>query len=266
MELHSDLYPEDRIVLCRNPLQAQKSKRQREELLIKTERALDKIVVATKREQRRLKCKGKIGVRVGRVIGKYKVRKFFTLAIEQEHFAYERNEAALGKAEQLDGFYAIRSSLKQKPEPTTVVVDYKRLSTVEQAFRTMKTISLRVRPIHHRKKDRVIAHVFLCMLAYYVEYHLRRKLAPILFALPAGKAAQRKNAVAKLQAKKKARTKRNHEAEKVMSFAEVMEELSGLCRLVVVPKISTDTSNEVVMMETISPTQQRVFKLLGFKP
>lgn len=272
MEIHSDLYPADRLVLCRNPLQAEKSKRQREELLIKTEKALDKIVKATQREQRRLKCKGKIGVRVGRVIGKYKVRKFFTLEIEEEHFAYKRDEAAIAKAERLDGLYAIRSSLKQKPEAAELVANYKRLSTVEQAFRTIKTISLRVRPIHHRKKNRVIAHVFLCMLAYYVEYHLRRKLAPILFAEddPVGKAAQRKNAVEPAkpspQAKKKARTKRNNEGEKVMSFAEVMDELSALCRLVVVPKISTDTSNEVVMMETISPTQQRVFKLLGFKP
>ena len=272
MEIHSDLYPADRLVLCRNPLQAEKSKRQREELLIKTEKALDKIVEATQREQRRLKCKGKIGVRVGRVIGKYKVRKFFTLEIEEEHFAYKRDEAAIAKAERLDGLYAIRSSLKQKPEAAELVANYKRLSTVEQAFRTIKTISLRVRPIHHRKKNRVIAHVFLCMLAYYVEYHLRRKLAPILFAEddPAGKAAQRKNAVEPAkpspQAKKKARTKRNNEGEKVMSFAEVMDELSALCRLVVVPKISTDTSDEVVMMEAISPTQQRVFKLLGFKP
>ena len=178
----------------------------------------------------------------------------------------------LRRQKRLDGLYAIRSSLKQKPEATELVANYKRLSTVEQAFRTMKTISLRVRPIHHRKKNRVIAHVFLCMLAYYVEYHLRRKLAPILFAEddPAGKAAQRKNAVEPAkpspQAKKKARTKRNNEGEKVMSFAEVMDELSALCRLVVVPKISTDTSDEVVMMEAISPTQQRVFKLLGFKP
>ena len=272
MELHSDLYPSDRLVLCRNPLQAEKSRRQREALLLKTENALDKIVAATKREQRRLKCKGTIGVRVGKVIGKYKVGKFFTLEIEEEHFAYERNQAGITKAERLDGLYAIRSSLKQEPEAAVLVADYKRLSAVEQAFRTLKTISLRVRPIHHRKKNRVIAHVFLCMLAYYVEYHLRRKLAPILFAEddPAGKAAQRKNAVEPAKpspkAKKKARTKRTNEDEKVMSFAQVMEELSGLCRLVVVPKISTDPSDEVVMMETISPTQHRVFKLLGFKP
>ena len=103
MELCSDLYPEDRLVLCRNPLQSEKSKRQRKALLIKTEEALDKIVEATQRGQRRLKCKGEIGVRVGRMIGKYKVRKFFTLVIEQEYFTYERNEATITKAEQLDG-------------------------------------------------------------------------------------------------------------------------------------------------------------------
>ncbi len=272
MELHSDLYPADRLVLCRNPLQAEKSRRQREELLVKTEEALDKVVTATRREQRRLKCKGKIGVRVGRVIGKYKVKKFFTLEIEEEHFAYQRNEAAIAKAERLDGLYAIRSSLKQEPEAAELVANYKRLSTVEQAFRTMKMISLRVRPIHHRKKDRVIAHVFLCMLAYYVAYHMRRKLAPILFAEddPVGKAAQRKNAVEPAKpsphAKKKARTKRNNKGEQVMSFAEVMDELAGLCRLVVVPKISTDKTPEVIMVEKISPTQHRALKLLGIKP
>ena len=151
-------------------------------------------------------------------------------------------------------------------------MNYKRLSTVEQAFRTMKTISLHVRPIHHRKKNRVIAHVFLCMLAYYVEYHLRRKLAPMLFAEddPAGKAAQRTKAVEPAkpspQAKKKARTKQNNEGEQVMSFAEVIDELAGLCRLVVVPKISTDKTPEVIMVEKISPTQQRALKLQGIKP
>ena len=174
MEICSNLYPEDRLVLCGNPLQAEKSKRRREELLVKTEEALDKIVEVTKREQHRLKCKGKIGVRAGRVIGNTKVKKLFTLEIEEEHLSYERNEAAIAKSEQLDGLYAIRPSLKQEPEAAKLVLNYKRLSAVEQTFRTMKQISLQVRPIHHRKKNRVVAQVFLCMLAYYVEYHLRR--------------------------------------------------------------------------------------------
>jgi transposase len=245
------------------PSQAEKSKQRQEALLVKTEEALDKIVEATQRAQRRLRCKGKIGVRVGRVLGKYKVRQFFTLVIEQEHFTYKRNEAAITKAEQLDGLYAIRSSLKQAPEAAGLVANHKRLSTVEQAFRTMKTISLRVRPIYHRKKDRGIAHVFLCMLAYYVEYHLRRNLAPMLSGEddPVGKAAQHKNALEHAkpspQAKKKARTKRDNEGEQVMSFAKVVDELAGLCRLVDVPKVSVDKTPEGVLVQKVSPTQQR---------
>ena len=159
------------------------------------------------------------------MIGKYKVGKFFTLEMEEEHFAYERNQAGITKAERLDGLYAIRSSLKQEPEAAVLVADYKRLSAVEQALSHVEKRS-RCACVRftHRKKNRVIAHVFLCMLAYYVEYHLRRKLAPILFAEddPAGKAAQRKNAVEPAKpspkAKNKARTKRTNEDEKVMSF------------------------------------------------
>ena len=272
MEICSDLYPEDRLVLCRNPLQAQKSKKQREELLVKTEKLLDNIVEATQRESRTLTCEGQIGVRVGKVIGKYKMRKFFTIDIQEGHFSYTRNAAAIQKAEQLDGLYAIRSSLKNEPDAEELVADYKRLSSVEIAFRTLKNISLRVRPIHHRNRKRVIAHVFLCMLSYYVEYHLRRKLAPVLFAEddPIGKQAQRKDAVEPSkpspQAKKKARTKRTATGDKAMSFAGLMEELSKLSRLTVIPKISTDPAHKVVMVEGITPTQKQAFKLLGIKP
>jgi len=272
MEVCCDLYPDERLILCKNPLQAAKNKRTREELLAETEAGLDKIVEATQREQRRLKDAGKIGVRVGRVLAKKKTTKFFTLDIQEEHFSYTRNEAAIQKAEQLDGLYAIRSSLKPKPEATELVTSYKRLSTVELAFRTMKRISLQVRPIHHRAKDRVTAHVFLCMLAYYVEYHLRQKLAPMLFAEddPAGKQAQRKSVVEPAkpseQATRKARTKQTSTGEKPLSFEGLMDELSGLCRLVVVPKIATDKPPEVNMIAEISPMQKQAFKLLNIKP
>jgi len=271
VEVCCDLYPKDRLVLCRNPLQAAKNQQTREELLVKTEKDLDKIVEATQREKYRLKDAGKIGLRVGKVVNKKKMRKYFTLNIREEHFSYTRNEEALQKAEQLDGLYAIRSSLKQGPEASELVTHYKRLSTVEIAFRTMKSMSLQVRPIHHRTKNRVVAHVFLCMLAYYVEYHLRRKLAPMLFAEddPAEKKAQRKSIVEPAkpseQAKKKARTKRTATGEKALSFASLMDELSGLCRLVVVPKIGTDATPEVVMIEKISAIQKRAFKLLNIK-
>ncbi len=200
-------------------------------LLVKVEARLDRIVQSVHGKPRRLKDKGKIGVRVGKVFQKYKMRKFFTWEIEEGHFSYTRNAEAIQRAERLDGVYAIRSSLKREAEE--LVTDYKRLSSVEWAFRTMKSMSLQVRLIHHRKQERVVAHIFLCMLAYYVEYHLRQKLAPMLFSEedPEGKKAERKSIVepAKPSAKttKKARTKRTADGGKAMSYQAVMEELSG---------------------------------------
>ncbi len=268
-EVCCDLYPQDRLILCRNPLQAEKSKKTRAELLLKAEEKLDKIVVAVKNG--RLKDAGKIGVRAGKVFGdkKYK-KKYFHLEIQEGYFSYTRNEEVLQKEERFDGLYAIRSSLK-KEDVAELVTNYKRLSTVEIAFRTMKSMSLRVRPIYHYTQDRVVAHVFLCMLAYYVEYHLRRKLAPMLFAEDdlEARRTQREGVVEPAKpsksAKKKAQTKRTKEGEKAMSFASLMQELSGLCRLVMIPKLESDTSQEVIMYETISPTQKRALKLLNVK-
>lgn len=109
------------------------------------------------------------------MLAKKKTTKFFTLDIKEQRFSYVQNEAAIQKAEQLDGLYAIRSNLQPEPEAAELITNYKRLSTVERALRKMKRISLQARPIHHRTKDRVTAHMFLCMLAYYVEHHLRQK-------------------------------------------------------------------------------------------
>ncbi len=270
VEVCCDLYPNDRLVLCRNSLQAEKSKKTREDLLVKAEEKLDKIIEAI--QNGRLKDAGKIGVRVGKVFGKKKhKKKYFQLVIREGHFSYTRNEEVIQKEERLDGLYAIRSSLKSGPNAAELVTNYKRLSTVEMAFRTMKSMSLQIRPIHHRTKDRVVAHVFLCMLAYYVEYHLRRKLAPMLFAEDdlEAKRVQRGEVVEPAKpsesAKKKAQTKQTETGEKVWSFAELMEELSKACRLVVIPKIKTDASPEVVMVKEISPTQKQAFKLLNIK-
>lgn len=269
MEVHSDLYPNERLVLCRNPLQAAKSQRTREKLLVKIEQKLDRIVTSVHSEPRRLKDTATIGIRVGRVFEKHKMTKFFTTEIGEGSFSYARNEDVIQRAERLDGVYAIRSSLEQQGQE--LVSDYKRLSSVEWAFRTMKSMSLQVRPIHHRKKERVVAHIFLCMLAYYVEYHLRKALAPMLFAEedPVAKKAERARIVepAKPSAKttKKVRTKRTEDGEKAMSFETVMEELSGLCRAVGVPKIKTDNASEVALYEDCSPTQIKALKLLGVK-
>ncbi len=270
VEVYCDLYPEDRLVLCRTPLQAAKSKKTREEMLTKTQEKLDKIVESIKNG--RLKDAGKIGVRVGKVFGDKKhKKKYFHLEIREGYFSYTRNEEMIQKEEQLDGVYAIRSSLKQELDAAELVTNYKRLSTVEMAFRAMKSMSLQVRPIHHRNKKRVVAHVFLCMLAYYVEYHLRRKLAPMLFADDdlEEKRVQRENVVEPSKpsdkAKKKAQTKQTQEGGKAMSYASVMEELSGLSRMVVCPNIKSGDASEVVMVKEISPTQKQALKLLNVK-
>ena len=229
VEIQSDLYPKERLVLCRNPFQAAKTKKTREDLLAKADAKLDQILAATTRTPRRLKDKAKIGMRVERALGKHKLKKFYLLEIEEGYFSYTHNAEAIQRAERLDGVYAIRSSLKQPAEQS--VSDYQRRSAVERAFRVMKSISLRVRPIHHVKSERVIAHVFLCMLAYYVEYHLRKKLAPITFAEEdlEAKRAQRDNMVEPVKnAKRNAHNKKTKDAERPKSFESIMEELSGV--------------------------------------
>ena len=260
VEVCCDLYPKERLVLCKNPLRAKANQEMREALLVKTEKKLDQIVAAV--QKGRLKEEGKIGLRVGKWVNKYKMNKYFTLEIRRGHFSYRRNLQAIAKAEQLDGLYAIRSSLQPESDAAELVRDYKRLSKVEMAFRTMKSMSLQVRPIHHRKKDRVVAHVFLCMLAYYVEYHMRRALAPMLFA----EETSGQTDTPLDTTEKKARTKRTHDGEKAMSFRSLMEQLSTLSRIRVRPEISIEKNPEIVMLNPITPFQTKVFELLKIKP
>jgi len=271
VEIQCDLYPNETLVLCKNPLQAAKSKQTRDERLTKADQKLDKIVAATSSTPRRLKNEALIGMRIEKALGKHKLKKFYHIEVKEGHFSCTRNTQAIQKAELLDGVYAIRSSVNK--EGKELVSDYKRLAMVEWAFRTMKSISLRVRPIHHVKKERVIAHIFLCMLAYYVEYHLRKKLAPMLFAEedPIARRAERKSIVEPSKpsdsARKKARTKKTADGETAMSYSSVMEALSGLCRLTGVPKIKTDHTSEVKMFEKeLNSTQRRAFELLNIKP
>lgn len=179
--LHPD-YPGERLIACRNPLMADRRAHKRQELLVATERELDKIVQATKRTKRPLRGKDAIGLRVGKVIGKYKMGKHFDLEISDEGFSYRRNEDKITQEAALDGIYVIRTSVPAEVmDAKTSVETYKKLSDVERAFRSYKTVDLKVRPIYHHLPDRVRAHVFLCMLAYYVEWHMRQKLAPMLF-------------------------------------------------------------------------------------
>ena len=180
VEIRSLEYPGERLMVCRNPLLAEARKCKREALLRSTEALLDLIVAATRRDQRRLQGQEKIALRVGKVIGKYKMAKHFDLEITEESFGYRRKPEAIAREAALDGLYIVRTSLpaSELNAPGTVSA-YKSLSQVERAFRSFKTVDQKVRPIFHYTPDRVRAHVLLCMLAYYVEWHMRQALAPL---------------------------------------------------------------------------------------
>ena len=174
-EIHSPDFPSERLVACYNPLLAEERRRKRGELIAATEKELEKIVREVGRRTRSPLGKDEIGKKVGKVIGRYKMGKHFILAIGEGTFSYERNEVKIGQEEALDGIYVVRTS-----EPADrlcaedTVRSYKNLTHVERAFRSLKGIDLLIRPIWHHTEDHVRAHIFLCMLAYYVEWHMRK--------------------------------------------------------------------------------------------
>jgi transposase len=178
---HPD-YPGERLIVCRNPLLAQERARKREELLQAAERKLAALVAATQRPQRPLHDPQRISFRVGAVLGPMKVAKYFDWQITEQGLSYQRNQGRIERDGALDGVYVLRTSLPaaRLDAPQTVVA-YKRLARVERLFRTLKSAELELRPIHHRLAERVRAHVFICLLASYVEWHMRRALAPLLF-------------------------------------------------------------------------------------
>ena len=181
-EITSEDFPGERLIVCRNPLLAAERQRKRHELLAATERDLEPIAAATRRENKPLRGKADIGVRVGKVINRYKMAKHFRTDITDESFTFRRDEEKIAAEEQLDGIYIVRSNVEPEQfDAAQTVRAYKDLSKVERAFRSLKSVDLKVRPLHHRRADRVRAHVLLCMLAYYVEWHMRRDLAPLLF-------------------------------------------------------------------------------------
>lgn len=272
VEITSDAYPGERLMVCRNPLLAEDRARKRQELLEATEALLEPIAAATRRDKRRLKGREKIGERVGKVIGKYKVAKHFAWSIDGEGvFAYERNEASIAAEARLDGLYVIRTSLpaSELDGPGTVRA-YKRLSSVERAFRSLKTVDLKVRPVFHRTEPRVRAHVFLCMLAWYVEWHMRRKLKPLLFddEDAAGAEARRPSVVApakrSMSARAKAAAKRTPDGDPVHSFRTLLDDLATITRNTVAPRLPGAEPFQVTTRPT--PLQTEMFKLLDVKP
>ena len=233
---HPD-FPGERLIACLNPLLRQERARKREALLRATEHELDKIVLATQRPRRALRGQSAIGLRVGRVLGRFKMAKHFNTSITQTTFQYQRKTLAIAQEAGLDGIYVIRTSV---PEPlldaAATVSAYKRLAAVERAFRCLKTVDLHVRPIHHRLTQRVRAHVFLCMLAYYVEWHMRRAWAPLLFAEddPENAALKRPSpvrpSVPSDSAQRKAATRRTAQGHPVHHFRGLLHHLATLTR------------------------------------
>jgi hypothetical protein len=267
-EIRSPDYPGERLVVCRNPLLAEERARKREELLSATEKELDKIVAATRRQKRPLRGKDKIGLRVGKVLNRYKVAKHFLLEIDEASFSYRRNEAKIVEEAALDGIYVIRTSVESEALSSEATVRaYKDLAKVERAFRSMKTIDLKVRPIYHWLDDRIRAHVFLCMLAYYVEWHMRERLKPILFDDHDPEEAERtrRSIVAPAQrssaAKAKELTKRTADDYPVHSLQTLLADLATLTKNRV--RLTGTDAAELYQLTEPTPNQQRALDLLG---
>lgn len=269
-EVTSEHFPDERLVVCRNPVLAEERARKRNELLKATEEKLEPIRLATARTRNPLRGQQEISLRVGKVIGAHKMAKHFDLTITETSFAFTRNEDRIREEAALDGLYVIRSSVKkQRMNSERVVETYKSLAKVERAFRCMKTIDLSLRPIYHRNDDRIRSHVFICMLAYYVEWHMREKLRPVLFADDdhASATAARKSIVAPAQrsesAKRKDATRRSSENFPVQSFHDILQDLGTLCRNQIrIPEF--DSEFEKLTLAT--PYQKHVFELLGVTP
>jgi len=261
-------YPGERLIVCKNPLLAAERARKRADLLAATERDLAAITAATQRATRPLRGRARIALRVGKVLGRRKVGKHFTLEITDTSFRATRDEAAIAREAALDGIYVLRTSVEGDRLPTAEVVrSYKRLAAIERAFRSLKTVDLKVRPIHHRKDDRVRAHVFLCVLAYYVEWHMRRAWAPLLFDddEKAAAEAERRSVVAPARrsprAQAKALTKRTDEGEPVQSFPSLLRHLRTIVKDRM--RLKSDAAIEFDKITTPTPLQQRALDLLG---
>ncbi len=245
VEIRSDLYPGERLMVCRNPLMAQRRAHRREALLEATEALLESSVAATTREKRRLRGEEQIGARVGTAIGRYRMAKHCDWSIDEHGVVHsERRTESIAAEAALDGLYIIRTSLPEEELNAQATVQaYKRLSTVERAFRSLTTLDLKVRPVFHRTENRVRAHVLLCMLAYYVEWHMRQRLAPLLFddEDPAGADAERTSVVAPARVSASARRKAartcTDDGMPVQSFRTLMKDLATLTKNRVVPRI-----------------------------
>ena len=234
-ESTSDAYPGERLIVCRNPLRADYAAEERQRRLLATEKALDKLVQATQRKRRPLRGEQAIALKAGAALGQRKMKKHFTWTITDTSFTYCRDEEAIALEASLDGLYVVRTSVKKDALPAEeAVATYKQLSVVEAAFRSIKTMDLKVRPIYHYKANRIKSHLFLCMLAYYVMGHMKQRLAPMLYAEEDLEGATRASVVAPRQPstapKTKVRTKTPRAGGRALSFPALMDHMALLTK------------------------------------
>ena len=259
-EVTSEEFPGKRLIVCRNPLLAAERQRTRADLLAATEAVLAPIAAATQRATRPRRGAAAIGLRVGRVINRYKVAKHFVTTITDDAFTFRRDAAQVAAEQALDGLYIVRANVEPDQfDAAQTVRAYKDLAKVERVFRCLKSVDLKVRPIHHRRPDRLRAHVLLCMLAYYVEWHLRQALTPLLFDdhERAAAAQQRRSVVAR------ARRTRTADDLPVHSFRTLLTDLGTLTANTMQV---ADGGGTFTLQTQPTPVQQRCFELLGVTP
>jgi hypothetical protein len=265
LELASPDYPGERLVACRNPQLARLRALKREELLAATEKSLRLIEQRVARGK--LRGADAIGLRVGKVVNQYKVAKHFELAIGEHRFSFARKQQAIAAEAALDGLYIIRTSVAaQRMAAADCVRNYKALANVERAFRSLKTVDLKVRPIHHRTADRVRAHILLCMLAYYVEWHMREAWRELMFADPeqAAKALRDPVAPARRSPAALAKVARHTLADgtPLHSFSTLLAELATIVRNTCRTPGSAPDTPTFAVVTTPTATQRQALALI----
>ena len=268
VEMHSALYPDEQLVACFNPLLAEERKRKREELLQATEQELEAIRQQVARRKKKILRQEEIALKVGRVVNRFKMAKHFELTIEDGRFHAQRREEEIREEGLLDGVYVIRTSeSKENLSAPDVVRHYKNLANVERAFRCWKGMDIRVRPIYLRTEEHVRAHIFLCLLAYYVEWHLRAALAPLLFEEEdLAQYRQQRDPVAPAEPSAavqiKKQRKQTAEGFQVQSFPTLLQALATRCRNTCQVQVrgKAPTFEQVTQA---TPLQARIFQCLG---
>jgi hypothetical protein len=259
---HPD-YPGERLIACFNPIMAEERARQREELLALTERELQKVADACTRNRDPLQGTAAIGLKTGAVLGRFKVGKYFSIRVSDYSVSWHRKAENLAKDAAMDGIYVIRTSVaKDVMDTEKAVLTYKRLAKVERAFRTLKSVDLQVRPIYHQLEDRVKAHLFICMLAYYVEWHLRQAWAELLYTDEEG--SQRDTPVAPVRPSESGKFKKARAHGKdglpLQPFSGLMKSLATLS----LNRIRVGENGPLCTRTTRpTPLQARAFELVG---